>query len=38
MKNCIEKLGNFEDIEKDYNIVELLKMIKQQVFDANERK
>ena len=38
MKNCIEKLGNFEDIEKDYDVVELLKMIKRQIFEANERK
>ena len=37
-KNCIEKLGNFEDIEKDYDVVEPLKMIMQQVFNANKRK
>ena len=38
MRNRIEKLGTFEDIERDNDVIELLKAIKQQVFDANERK
>ena len=38
MKNRIEKLGNYEAIEENNDIIELLKAIKQQVFDANEKK
>ena len=37
MKNCIEKFGDFKDIKWDHNVVEPLKMIKQQAFDANEK-
>ena len=38
MLNRIEKLGTYEDLEKDHNVVGLLKVIKQQIFDANEKK
>ena len=38
MSNRIEKLGNYEDLEKDHDVVGLLKVIKQQIFDANEKK
>ena len=38
MKNRIEKLGNYETIEENNNVIELLKAIKKQVFDANEKK
>ena len=38
MKNRLEKLGNFETIETANNVVELLKAIKVEIFDANERK
>ena len=38
MRNRIEKLGTFADIKRDNDVIELLKAIKQQVFDANERK
>ena len=37
MKNCIKKLGIFEDIERDNDAIALLKAIEQQAFDANER-
>ena len=38
MKNRIEKLGNYESIEADNNVIDLLGAIKVQVFDANEKK
>ena len=38
MKNRIGKLGNYETIEETKNILELMKAIKWQVFDANEYK
>ena len=38
MRNRIEKLETFEDMETDNDVIGLLKAIKQQVFDANERK
>ena len=38
MRNRIENRGTFEDIKRDNDVIELLKAIKQQVFDANERK
>ena len=34
----LQSLGTLEDIERDNDVIELLKAIKQQVFDANERK
>ena len=38
MMNRIEKLGNYEDLDKNHDVVGLLKAIKAQVFAANERK
>ena len=38
MKNRIEKLGSYESIEENNSVIELLKAIKKQVFDANDRK
>ena len=38
MKNRIEKLGTYETIEETNDIIELMKAIKVQVFDANEKK
>ena len=38
MMNRIEKLGNYEDLDKNHDVVGLLKAIKAQVFEANERK
>ena len=38
IKNRIEKLGTYETIEETNDIIELMKAIKVQVFDANEKK
>ena len=38
MKNRIEKLGGYESIEENISVIELLRAIKKQVFDANDRK
>ena len=38
MVNCIEKLGNYEDLDKAHDVIGLLKAIKEKIFDANERK
>ena len=38
MRNRIEKLGSFEDIETKHNVIKLLSVIKQQMFDGNELK
>ena len=38
MRNRIKKLATFEDIESSHDVIKLLQMIKQQIFDANERK
>ena len=37
MQNHIEKLGNFEDAEKNLNIVEWLNLIEPKMHDANKK-
>ena len=38
MKNRIEKLDTFEEMELKNDVIKLVAAIKQQIFDANERK
>ena len=38
MRNRIEKLETFEEMEEQNDVIQLLQAIKQQIFDANDRK
>ena len=38
MKNRLQKLGTFEDMEVKHNVIGLLKEIKRQIFDSHDNK